>query len=57
MARYFKIEEIDRDSFVGATGEDLDCCQLVAPVDGYVYVAVDNYIEDGISVLLSSFDD
>lgn len=42
MARYFKIIEIDRDSFVEATGEDLDCCQLVVPSGGEVYVAVDD---------------
>lgn len=40
MARYFKLIEIDRDSFIEATGEDLDCySQLVVPVDGLVYGA------------------
>ena len=28
MARYFKVTEIDRDSFIEAVGEDLDCAQL-----------------------------
>ena len=42
MARYFKIIEIDRDSFVEVTGEDLDCCQLVVPSGGEGYVAVDD---------------
>ena len=28
MARYFKVVEIDRDSFIEATGEYLGCCQL-----------------------------
>lgn len=43
MARYFKLIEIDRDSFIEATGEDLDCySQLVVPVDGLVYGAVDD---------------
>lgn len=32
MARYFKVTEIDRDSFIEAVGEDLDCAQLVAHV-------------------------
>lgn len=43
MARYFKIVEIDSDSFIEATGEDLDCNQLVvAPTNDAVYVAVDD---------------
>ena len=29
MARYFKLVEIDRDSFIEATGDDLDCLQVV----------------------------
>ncbi len=41
MARYFKITEIDCDSFFQCTGEELDCSQLVVPVIGYVFVAVD----------------
>lgn len=28
MARYFKVVEIDRDSFIGAMDEDLDCCTI-----------------------------
>lgn len=42
MARYFKIVEIDSDSFIKVTGEDLDCSQLVVPTDDAVYVAVDD---------------
>lgn len=38
MARYFKVIEIDRDSFIEATGEDLDCRQLSAVCDGIGYV-------------------
>lgn len=50
MARYFKVVEIDRDSFIGATGEDLDCCQLATNVDGICYVAVDDEQEDEINI-------
>ena len=57
MARYFKITEIDCDSFFQCTGEELDCSQLVVPVIGYVFVAVDNTDEDEISVPLDSFDE
>ena len=46
MARYFKITEIDCDSFFQCTGEELDCSQLVVPVIGYVFVAVDDTDED-----------
>lgn len=42
MARYFKIIEIDSDSFIEATSEDLDCCQLVIPTSDGVYAAVDD---------------
>lgn len=45
MARYFKIIEIDRDSFVEATEEDLDCCQLVVPSLGECLCA--DIVEEG----------
>lgn len=48
MARYFKVIEIDSDSFIGATGEDLDCCQLVVGTSDSVFVAVDECEEDEI---------
>lgn len=56
MARYFRITEISGDEFVHATGEDLDCSQLVAPVGKSVYVALDEISEDGLDVSLDSFD-
>lgn len=56
MARYFKIIEIDSDSFIDATGGDLDCCQLTVPVDGAVYVAVDDE-ECEMTVDIDTFDD
>lgn len=40
MARYFKVVEIDRDSFIGATGDDLDCLQVVDVCEGIGYVAI-----------------
>lgn len=55
MARYFKVVEIDRDSFIGAMGEDLDCCQLYGACDGIGYVAVDDTEEDEITVSLDIF--
>lgn len=56
MARYFKIIEIDRDSFVEATGEDLDCCQLVVSSGGEAYVAIDDE-EYEMSVSLETFEE
>ena len=56
MVRYFKVIEIDPDSFISATGEDLDCCQLVVPTDEAVFVAVDEGDEDEICVPLECFD-
>ena len=42
MPRYFKIIEIDCDSFIEATGEDLDhYCQLIVPKSEGVFVAID----------------
>lgn len=57
MARYFKVIEIDSDSFIGTTGEDLDCCQLVVPTDEAVSIAVDEGDEDEIRVPLECFDE
>ena len=57
MARYFKVIEIDSDSFIEATGEDLDCCQLVVGTSDGVYVAVDESEEDEIRVGLEHFDE
>ena len=56
MPRYFKITEIDEESYESITGERLDCSQLSIPVDGDVYVAVDEEAESEISVELESFD-
>lgn len=57
MTRYFKVVEIDRDSFIGAMGEDLDCNQLCGVCDGIGYVAVDDTEEDEITVSLDFFND
>ena len=57
MARYFKVVEIDRDSFIEATGEDLDCYQLSTVCDGIGYVAVDDTEEDEITVTLDIFEE
>lgn len=57
MARYFKVIEIDSDSFIGATGEDLACRQLVVPTIEAVFVAVDEGEEDEIRISLEFFDE
>ncbi|SCJ25503.1 Uncharacterised protein [uncultured Ruminococcus sp.] len=57
MTRYFKLIEIDRDSFVEVTGEDSDFySQLIVPVDGLVYGAVDDTDEEELCVPLYTFD-
>lgn len=56
MARYFKIIEIDSNSFIEATGEDLDCCQLVVPTSDGVYVAVDDE-ENEMNILMDTFEE
>ena len=57
MTRYFKVVEIEADEYIEATHGDLDCCQEVVPVDGTVFVAVDDDAEYDISVPLESFDE
>ena len=58
MARYFKVVEIDRDSFIEATGEDLDCYQLLSiACDGIGYAAVDDTEKDEIMVSLNIFEE
>jgi len=56
MPRYFRIVEIDEETYKSITGEALDCAQVIAPVDGDVYVAVDEEDESEISVDLDFFD-
>lgn len=57
MARYFKMIEIDDDEFINATGEDLDCCQLIIPVNKTVFIAVDEYQEDEIEIPLDCLEE
>lgn len=56
MAKYFKIVEIDEETFVKRTGEELDCCQLSVPVGKAVFVAIDDYEEDEITVPIDMFE-
>ena len=56
MEKYFKIVPVSFNEFLYATGELLDCEQLVVPVDCSVYVAVDTDSLDEIVVSLSCFD-
>lgn len=58
MARYFKVIEIDRDSFIEAASGDLNgYLQVVDMCDGIGYVAVDDTEEDKISVPLELFEE
>ena len=57
MARYFKIEEIDFETFNKATDEELKCDQItVIADDDNVYVAVDDTNKIAFPVLLGVFD-
>lgn len=58
MARYFKLVEIDVDSFVDIVGEDLaGCDELVAMEDGVVYVAIDETVCSEIEIDLNDFEE
>lgn len=56
MARYFKVVEIDESEFKNETSEELDCSQIVVPVNGIVYVAVDEYDEGELQIPLDCFE-
>lgn len=57
MKRYFKITEISKEEFARATGEELDCCQLIVPFNDKVYVAIDDEEESEMSIDLLAFDE
>ena len=47
MAKFFRITEIDAETFERMTGEKLDCLQVISPADdGNVYAAVDEELRD-----------
>ena len=55
--RYFKMIEIDRNTFVEAAGEDLGFySQLIDHEDGIAYIAVNVRYMEEISVPLDTFD-
>lgn len=56
MARYFQVIEIDCDSYINASGNDLDCCQEVVPTNNGVFVAIDDCQEDEICIPLDCFE-
>ena len=57
MAKYFRISEIDAETFERMTGDVLDCLQVSIPADdGSVYAAVDEELEDFIEVDLDMFE-
>ena len=56
-ARYFKMIEIDRNTFVEAVEEDLGFYpQLIQHEDGIAYIAVNVRYMEEISVPLDTFD-
>lgn len=54
---YGSFIDTDRDSFIEATGEDLDCLQLSTEHDGIGYIAVVDTGEDEITVSLDIFEE
>jgi hypothetical protein len=58
MKRYFKIVEIDEDSFTDATGEEMydHCLSLTVPVDNSVFIAVDDDEECEIGAPVDYFN-
>ena len=56
MKRYFKIVEINYDTFTNATVEYLDCIELISPDVGCAYVAIDDNEEYEMRIPLDCFD-
>lgn len=56
MAKYFKIVEIDEETFAKNTGAELDCAQVVVSVGNSVFVAVDDDEEYEIAVPIDAFE-
>lgn len=56
MTRYFKVVGIDREEFMKASGEELDCIQMTFPYNGMEYVAVDDNEADEFFVTIWEVD-
>lgn len=58
MAKYFKVTEIDSDTFKRMTGEKLGYCVQVSAIadDGAVYLAVKDDARDYIELDLDMFE-
>ena len=57
MAKFFRITEVDAETFERMTGDTLACLHVAIPAgDGNVYVAVDEELRDFIGVALDMFD-
>ena len=57
MAKYFRITEIEAETFECMTGCELDCLEVEVPADdGNVYVAVDEESKEFFEVDLELFD-
>ena len=55
MNLYFKVEEIDRDTFIKETGEDLTCLQMAVNCDGVAYIATVDSGMDDVLILIGFF--
>lgn len=56
MARYFKMIEIDVDTFIESTGEDFYGISLIVPTDNGVYVVVDEEETFDMIIPMDCFD-
>ncbi len=56
MPRYFKMIEIDADTFIESTGEDFYGISLIAPTDNGVYVVVDEEETFDMIIPMDCFD-
>lgn len=58
MARYFKMVEISENEYEEETGEVFDdCwCQSINPVNGAIYIAVDDEEYDEIEINIEAIE-
>jgi len=57
MRRFFKIVETDADTFIKATGTDYNDKRVIVPIDGTVFVVINDKKEHELRIPIACFDD
>lgn len=57
MRRFFKIVETDADTFIKATGTDYNDKLVIVPIDGTVFVVINDKKKHKLRIPIACFDD